>query len=114
MRLAMIVGLLVALGVLAPGAVHALEVGALVNQLGEVPGINIVPVNETAWLLVVKEPGQICLNCACNTQRTGETRENSCCEPNCAQQHRGSCKCNDCFWSIIEKRWYTNQCKFCQ
>lgn len=54
--------------------------------------------------------GQICMDCGCDTEHTNRLRSESCCEPDCARLHRGTCENNYCIWSFEERRWRHNQC----
>lgn len=54
--------------------------------------------------------GQICMGCGCDTEHTNRLRSESCCKPDCARQHPGTCENNYCIWSFEERLWRHNQC----
>ena len=106
-----IVGLLALLALV--GGTQGFIPTVLMDELGKIPGVSVVQLNDTACTLVFNssEIGQLCLSCACDTEHLSESHANSCCKPDCAQQHPGTCEQNNCVWSYDENRWKHNQCK---
>ena len=95
-RAVMVLGIL---GLLLPGVVQASEANDLLNQLSELPGINVVRVNETAYLFVLQPAGNLSVATCCGSLTTdycGRSDGENC---NCPSRSGTCYMCQSCYVS---------------